>query len=200
MKLLVIGGSSFLGKNLLEEIVEGDYSFSKVTATFFSDDSFPEFANSLSIEAIKYDAISDRHNWDQYDACIYLAGNSNHNLAIREPVLDLSKNTIALLNFLRTFRGRLVYMSSGAVYYGLKGYVGVHIKLNPVFTYGISKLACENYIKAFHHNSSLASYVIFRLFYAYGKYDKPRRLIPQVVKALLLDGRNEFFVSGTGKS
>lgn len=200
MKLLVVGGSSFIGRNLLEESSEGDNQFSEVTATFLNDTSFPTWATSLGIKTIQYDAINDKKSWDRYDVCIYLAGNSDHGLAIRDPLRDLSMNPVGLLSFLQTFHGHLVYMSSAAVYYGLKGCVNTQAKLNPVFTYGISKLACEHYIKAAYHSRGLTSYVIFRLFYAYGKYDKPRRLIPQVVKALLLDQRSEFSVTGTGQS
>jgi len=200
VRLLVVGGSSFIGRNLLEELSEGGHQFSEVMATYLNDTSFPTWAKSLGIKTIQYDVISDKKSWDKYDVCVYLAGNSNHSLAIRDPLKDLSMNAIGLLNFLRTFHGHIVYMSSAAVYYGLKGYVDVHTKLNPVFTYGISKLTCEHYIKAAYHSHNLTSYVIFRLFYAYGKYDKPRRLIPQVVKALLLDQRSGFSVVGTGQS
>lgn len=200
MKLLVVGGSSFLGRNLLEELTEGDYQFSDVAATFLNDISFPSWAESLGIEVMQYDTVNNKRSWDKYDVCIYLAGNSDHGLAIRDPVQDLSITTVGLLNFLQDFHGHLVYLSSGAVYYGLKGYVNVQMKLNPVFAYGISKLACEQYIKALYHRHNLDSYVIFRLFYAFGKYDKPRRLIPRVVESLLLDERNKFSVAGTGQS
>ncbi|MEM4217280.1 MAG: NAD(P)-dependent oxidoreductase [Candidatus Methanomethylicaceae archaeon] len=200
MKLIVIGGSSFIGRNLLEELVEGSYPFSRVTATFSHDTSFLGFSKALGIEAVQYDVINEDRPWDDYEVCIYLAGNSDHNLAIQDPARDLAMNTQGLLRFLRNFHGHLVYMSSGAVYYGLRGYVNAKMPVAPTFSYGISKLACEHYVKAFYQSHSLASYVILRLFYAYGKYDKPRRLIPQVVKAILCDKKKEFYVRGSGKS
>jgi len=200
MKLIVVGGSSFIGRNLVEELVDGNHPFSRITATFLHDTSFPRFVQSLGVEALQCDILKDDHPWDDYEVCVYLAGNSNHGLAIRDPVKDLSLNTQGLLRFLQSFHGHLVYMSSGAVYYGLKAYVSVETPVAPTFSYGISKLACEHYVKAFYQSHGLASYVILRLFYAYGKYDKPRRLIPQVVRAVLCNRKNEFGVRGSGQS
>lgn len=200
MKLLIIGGSSFIGKNFLEDLADGDYPFSDVRATFLHDDSFPQFAKSTGIETLRYDVLYGNDTWNDYEVCVYLAGNSNPSLAIQDPVKDLYMNTQGLLRFLQNFHGHLVYMSFGGVYYGLKGYVSSEMPVAPTFSYGISKVACEHYMKPFYRSHSLASYVILRLFYAYGKYDKPRRLIPQVVKALLWEKKCEFCIPGSGQS
>lgn len=200
MKLLIVGASGFIGKNLIEELGDGRHSFSKVAATFLRDASFPAFVKPFGIAPVRYNSLNDHLSRDEYDVCIYLAGNSDHHLAIQDPSADLSMNALGLLNMLRTFHGHLVYMSSGAVYYGLTGYVDTATSVTPIFSYGISKLACEHYVKAAHHKGNIDSYVMLRLFYAYGKYDKPRRLIPRVAQALLLEGRREFSVRGNGLS
>jgi len=201
MKVLIIGASSFIGKNLLEELTEGSYRVSAVTATYLNDLTFPAFAQKLGVHALQHDLLNSEPIHNEYDVCLYLAGNSNHGAAIKEPLTDLALNTQSCLRFLQHARcKRVIYLSSGAVYYGLKGFVDPQTAVNPVFTYGISKLASEHYTRAYHYMQQLSSYAIFRLFYAYGKYDKPRRLIPQVTRALLAEGRNHFTINGTGQS
>jgi len=200
VNIIIIGGSSFLGRNIIEELTEGDYVSSNIAATYLHDETFPSFTKGVGVEAKRYNMQDDNYSWENYDVCIYLAGNSDHSLAAQDPSLDLSMNTAGLLHFLKSFHGHLVYMSSGAVYYGHKGYVRAGMPLAPLFAYGISKLACEHYIQAAHYCNDLASFVNTRLFYAYGKHDKNRRLIPQVVRTLVIDGKNEFCVHGNGCS
>jgi nucleoside-diphosphate-sugar epimerase len=94
----------------------------------------------------------------------------------------------------------LIYLSSGAVYYGLKGLVSVASAVNPTFTYGISKLASEHYARAARENDRLARLTIFRLFYAYGRYDKERRLVPRIMQHVASGKQEPFMLNGTGIS
>lgn len=200
MNLLIVGGSSFLGRNLSEFIVEESTEVSRAAATYRTDPAFRDWARARGIEPLRYDALQDRRDWRRFDACIYLAGNSDHGLAIQSPDEDLRLNALGLVRFLETYSGRLVYMSSGAVYYGRTGLVKPSVAVSPSFAYGISKLAAEHYVLAAEKAGELSSCMVVRLFYAFGKHDKPRRLIPQVVKSVLVDKRSSFRVRGTGTS
>jgi len=201
MKLLVVGGSSFIGKNLLEELTEESYTLSSIAATYLTDTTFPTFAKNLGVQPVHHNLLVNDFAQDKYDICIYLAGNSNHGTAVDDPVTDLSLNAYALLRFLQNLHvDRFIYLSSGAVYFGLKGFVTPQTLVNPIFSYGISKLASEHYVQFFYHLKRLSSCAVFRLFYAYGKYDKPRRLIPRVTRSLLIDNNKHFTVHGTGQS
>lgn len=199
MKLLIVGASGFIGKNLIEEASSGPYPFREIAGTYRSDDSFPAFAKSHGVHPIRFDGFDDNPRLDSYDCTIYVGGNSNHTLARENPILDLKMNTIPVLNLLKRIEGRLVFLSSAGVYYGLSGKVHPKMNLNPTFNYGISKLTAEHYISAYHQERKLDSCVILRLYYAFGKYDRQNRLIPNVVSTLLA-GQKEFTVSGDGKS
>src|SRR3990170_2404717 len=116
-KTLVVGGSGFIGsalqKHVLDEHTEDDF--------VFSFNRRPEKLGA-KLEMVQLDLLGEISKWrNKYPAAIYVAGNADHGLAKRSPMLDLDLNVRAFLNFMKEFRGSLVLLSSQAVYYGLEG-------------------------------------------------------------------------------
>lgn len=199
MKLLILGGSSFIAKNFLEE---NDFSGYNVTATYHSDKDFPSFAKNLNkrIKVLKYDFLNDKKNFSSFDTCLYFAGNSNHTWSYEHKKEDLTLNTIGLLNFLETFHGRLIYMSSGAVYLGQKGLVKPGSKVSPSFPYAISKISSEYYLNSAYEEGKIASFTCIRFYYAFGPYEEGRRLIPRLFHTFTTEGSNEVTINGDGRT
>ena len=199
MKLLVVGGSSFIARNFLEQ---NDFSELDVTATHLEKEDFPLFVKKLdkNIHPLKYNFLVDKLDFSGFDACIYFAGNANHTLALENKQQDLTLNTTGLLNFLGTFRGRLIYMSSGAVYYGLGGLVSPESTVSPSFPYAISKLASEYYIRSAAEEGRISGFTTIRFYYAFGPYESSRRLIPRLFTQFVGGGLTEFAVNGDGRT
>lgn len=200
MNLLVVGGSGFIGRNVVERLAKGGHPFRRVVATYTAQSDFPTWSRSLGVEPLRLDLSQPVRLPEEFDAAIYTAGNANHATAADVPLSDLELNACALLRFLDGFRGRLVYLSSGAVYYGRQGHVHPGLPLTPTFAYGISKLASEHYAGAARARARLASLVSLRLFYAYGRHDKSRRLVPRLVAAAKRAVDEPFALHGTGAS
>lgn len=199
MKILVIGGSGFIGRNILNKFIEKRLDATLV-ATYCEDITFPKFAQEKGINVIRVDLLRDVSTLPKdVDIGIFVAGNSDHSLAISNPGKDLELSVKTLLNFLEQFKGKLLFLSSGAVYYGLKGKVKEEMLNYPAFSYGISKLTAENYIRYFKKIGKLSDFIIFRLFYAFGEYEKPQRLFSRVIRTVH-SGSNSFTVHGTGSS
>ena len=137
-----------------------------------------------------------------FDAVIYLAGNRDPKESIRNPLSDLDSTVRALVNFLENFScEKFVFLSSGAVYDGLKGHVSPDSKLSPTLPYAISRLTAENYIRFYHkRRRSLGNYVILRFFDAYGPYEPSRKLYTKLVKTFALEGKREFTIFGDGEN
>jgi UDP-glucose 4-epimerase len=135
------------------------------------------------------------------DACLYLAANGDPAASAEKPRWDLESNTIALVNYLSHCAPRhLVYLSSGAVYDGLRGEVSPASPVNPVLPYAISKLASEQYIRFFsERRGAPASYVNVRFFGAYGPYEPTRKITTRWLQALAA-GQREFIVRGDGEN
>ena len=169
MKLLLTRASGFIGKNFIENAPKDI----EITAIYNNSNSIKNFVDEKKLENVKLykcdftkkkelEALFQKIGGN-FEYCIYLAGNVNVPLSITNPIEDLNANAAALINFLSAcgMIGRLVYMSSAAVYDGNKGMVTAQTMLDPVIPYCISKLAAEQYIKFFSSSITLTSLKAF---------------------------------------
>jgi len=193
-KTLVVGGSGFIGsaiqKHVLNEHTENGF--------VFSFNRRPEKLDA-ELERVQLDLLGEIGGWrKKYPAAIYVAGNADHGLAKRSPILDLDLNVRTFLNFMKEFRGSLVLLSSQAVYYGLEGEIPETVDHVSTIPYGLSKQMTEAYAKYFLKNGYLSKLWILRLAYAFGKGERERRLIPRCANAVHNHGKVTLF--GGGKS
>lgn len=179
MKLLVVGASGFLGRNVVRAAVDGDW---EVEGVFCTSSDFPAFAARYGCLATKQDLLKQSRKWDA-DVCIYLAGNANHMASVSSPTDDLRLNAEALARFLQDYAGALVLMSSAAVYDGSVGLVSPATRLSPRLPYAISKMAAERYVWHSAHTRKLDWATVLRLYYGYGPHERESRLVPRIMQA-----------------
>jgi nucleoside-diphosphate-sugar epimerase len=150
------------------------------------------------VESIHLDLLDQQSvkQVESYSSAIYLAGNTDHSLASKNPPQDLKLNVEAFLNFMKYFKGALILFSSQAVYYSYEGSVSEQAEQNPPIPYGISRHTMELYAKYFKHIGRLSSLIIFRPTYIFGKGEKKRRLIPRCAQAALTHGTLKIFGKG----
>ena len=193
-KTLVVGGSGFIG-SAIQNLVLDEKSERLYT---FSFNKRPEKLDA-KLEMVQLDLLGEiTKDINNYPAAIYVAGNADHGLAKRSPMLDLDLNVRAFLNFMKEFRGALVLLSSQAVYYGLEGEILETVDHVSTVPYGLSKQMTEAYAKYFLKNGFLSKLWIFRLAYAFGKGERERRLIPRCANAVR--NREKVTLFGGGKS
>lgn len=183
MDLLVVGASGFLGRNLVAAACSKGW---KVTGTYLNSANFGTYAEKLGFSAVRFEQ-PQRGRWDA-DVCVFVAGNSNHHL---HPLDDLRMNVESLVTFLDSFEGGLVFLSSSAVYEGSEGQVSPSTQPNPKLPYSISKSSAERYVWSRASADALRWATVVRLYYAYGPYDRPTRLIPRAVETHIM-GRPRF--------
>ena len=190
MKLLIVGASGFLGRNVLQVAEASGWD---LVGTYHRSKTFPEVAKKHGCEAVRLDLLAPSRTWDA-DVCLYLAGNPDHRASVLSPPDDLRLNAEALARFLDGFHGGLVLMSSAAVYDGHSGEVTPSAKLDPRWPYAISKFTAEQYVRWSLSIGRLRWATILRLYYAYGPHDHVTRLVPRVLKAVEMR-RREFVVT-----
>ena len=173
MKLLIVGGSSFVGKNLiLKSPTDWD-----VYATYHNDTAFPEFAKNFSnVKPVELD-LTKEESVDKLaktipdpDVIIYFAANSDPHKSVEFPVLDLKLNALGVVLILERVKcKRFVYISSGGVY------------LKTLLPYLFSKRAGEQYVKFFAEKKGF-NYAIIRLFETFGPYIPKRKIFRKLVE------------------
>lgn len=209
MRILLTGAAGFLGRNTL---LTAPRSWKIVAVYRPGNTSFTAFMEKHQfphVQAIPCD-LTDQQQVKQalsrvgtnFDACLALASNTSIPASIQQPVEDLTTNTIGFLHLLQACSCRhLVYLSSGAVYIGLNGLVGPGSPVFPTLPYAISKLAAEQYIRAFveyHHTPKCAT--IVRFFGAYGPYEPDRKLYTKLVRRFAFERNPSFTVTGDGEN
>ena len=209
MRILVTGASGFLGRNALLAIPS---SWQVVALYRLGNTEFLSFLETHRLRHVQPVAcdLTDIHQVEQvigligsaFDSCLALASNTSIPSSIERPIDDLTTNTIGLLHLLQNCSfDHLVYLSSGAVYIGLTGLVGPASAVSPTLPYAISKLAAEQYIRAFaNHHQTPRHATIVRFFGAYGPYESPRKLYTKLVRQFAFKRDPHFTLLGDGEN
>lgn len=209
MRLLVTGASGFIGRNILLALPRTW----EVVALYRSENSdFLRFIQFHQLDHMRpmacdlTDAHQVSHTFNQvgrdFEGCLALASNTSIPGSIEQPIQDLTTNVVGLLHLLQwcTFE-HLVYLSSGAVYVGLTGLVSPASALSPTLPYAISKLAAEQYIRAFVHlHETIRHATIIRFFGAYGPYEPARKLYTKLVHQFAFERNPHFTIVGDGEN
>lgn len=168
MKYLVLGGGGFLGRSLVSHLSrKGDeiISYDIFHSHFF-----------LGVNHIEGD-FSKEDRWTEIlkgvDVCFHLVSATLPKTSNENPCLDVEKNLLGTLNLLAAAKlakmPKIIFSSSGGTVYGNVGFnrISENSPLNPICSYGIVKLAIENYLYMFQELYGL-EYVVLRLANLYG--------------------------------
>lgn len=209
MRLLMTGAAGFLGLNALLALPRSW----QIVALYRPGNStlvdFVKRHDLQHVQAVACDVTDPRQvaqvvqeYGNEFDSCLALASNTSIPLSIEQPAYDLTTNTLGLLHILEHCRiEHLVYLSSGAVYIGLQGCVGPDAAVSPTLPYAISKLAAEQYIRAFAlHRRTCNHATIVRFFGAYGPYEPTRKLYTKLVRQFYFARNPHFMVTGDGEN
>ncbi|MCZ2443747.1 MAG: NAD(P)-dependent oxidoreductase [Flavobacteriales bacterium] len=183
-KVIVFGGSGFLGSYLVHELVSRKYRVIVADITPFQETDnvkyFPcSILNSDEIEQVMKAGADVVYN---------LAGFANLDKAVDYPVETFSLNVIGNLNVLEACRKhKIAYFVYASSAYALneKGSF-----------YGISKLTSEKNVREYHKRYGL-NYTILRYGSVYSEKDFENNYIFHIVKEAWLKGT--IFHSGDGE-
>jgi ADP-L-glycero-D-manno-heptose 6-epimerase len=174
MKILITGGSGFVGKNLTEQLVNDGHEVT-ITSTGY-EPTFPGVSNILYIglNGINYNLIP------KVDAVIHLMANNN--------TLDKNKQEMFRINFheprelFYQIKSKgcscFIYASSTAVYGSQPApYIENETIVKPLNVYGESKAAFDNFAMNFASNFSVTVYGLrYCNIYGPGEEQKGRRM------------------------
>lgn len=169
MKILITGGEGFIGSSLYESLKKKHdvYTIDKVKSlnkkSFLCNITNKENLNNLTIKKI--------------DVVIHTAAQTTVAKSFDNIDLDLKSNIIGTFNLLNWSKKqnvkKFIFTSTFNVYKekNNKIYYKENDTCMPSSYYGISKLACENYIKVFCDENKI-NWNVLRIFNTYGSKQK----------------------------
>lgn len=172
MNVLVLGGCGFIGSHLVDQLLVCGH---KVRVF----DRGPELFRA-PLQAVDYrfgdfaDAYSLDEALDGIDIVYHLISTSLPSTSNLNPISDVQGNLINTLQLLDLMLKKkipkIVYLSSGGTVYGIPNTTPISEihTLQPICSYGVVKVAIENYLHMFYHLYGL-QYVVLRVSNPYGE-------------------------------
>lgn len=164
MLALVTGGNGFIGSGLVDRLRTAGYRIRVL------DQSAPradvDWQNVDYVRGSLENAAGIPALLDGVDLVFHLASSTVPSTSNLDPVADVQSNLVGALNLctamIRAGKRRLVFFSSGGTVYGNPRQLPVpetHA-LHPISSYGVVKVAIENYLLMFEQLGSLDPLII----------------------------------------
>lgn len=193
LKITITGGSGFIGTHLAE-------SLKKEHEVVILDQNSPKIKG---VEFHKCDLIKDEiFEWTKSsEIMIHLAAAVGVKMTEEEPIKTLDLNILGTRKVLEACEKndvkKIVFSSSSEIYGEPQN---IPIKetepITPITNYGVSKMAGEEYVKAFSKKFGI-KYSILRFFNAYGPNQSNNFVIPEFVNNAILG--KPIIIHGSGK-
>lgn len=178
MRVLVLGGSGFLGSYVVDELMAAGHKV--VSLDRYLERFRPEYEN---VEFYQADfgnrgALNDVLSTG-IDVVVHLVSSTIPQTSNEDPIFDVQSNlveTIALLEMcVKHSVRKVIFTSSGGTVYGIPSteLISENHPTLPHCSYGISKLAIENYLHLFYVLHGL-KYHALRISNPYGARQDPR--------------------------
>lgn len=205
MKILILGGTGFIGRNLTEKLLTNH-----IPVRLFSRTSPLEqhknYGKLLEWHRGDFSNSTELSNaMEGCDVIYHLIGTTTPQTSNKFPIMDISENLLASVRMLETARcnsiQKIIFVSSGGTVYGIpeQNMIKETHPTNPICSYGIVKLAIEKYLNLFHINGG-PDYTIFRLGNPYGYYQSPEAcqgVIPVFMKKAMEQNSIQIWGDGT---
>jgi UDP-glucose 4-epimerase len=171
MNILILGGSGFIGSNLVERLAHSKHNIkvllhknSNTIKTFNNAEYF--FSDFSNIENIP-------KMFNGVDLVINLITTTQPSNSNADKIYDIESNLInnvKLLDLMRTYSiPKIIYASSGGAIYGnsITDKINEDNNLHPISSYGIVKIAIESYLRLYKRLYDI-DYLILRISNPYG--------------------------------
>jgi len=194
MRILVTGGSGFIGSRLIHNLQKLGHNVLSV------DKRKPTQEIDHIVADISDPSVLDL-DYGRIDIIYHIAAQSGGYFSLANPYEDCLWNSVGTMNITKLAQKlgvkKLVYTSSMAVYGNMENALEENAT-NPISFYGSSKLSGEHYVKLVQEHSQIP-FTILRLFATYGAgqdLSNKHQGILSIYLDMALNG-NEIRITGT---
>jgi UDP-glucose 4-epimerase len=178
MRVLILGGSGFLGSHIVDKFLDENCD---VCVYDLSKERFrrtPPRVHFFNGDLGNVGAL-DELLATGFDAVLHCVSTTTPKTSNESPEFDILSNVVATVHLLdlciRHKVGKFVFLSSGGTVYGDIGSasaVDENHPVQPISSYGVSKLTIEHYLHVYHRIHGL-SFVSLRIANPYGERQNP---------------------------
>ena len=197
-KVLVTGGAGFIGSHIVEELVTRGVETISVDNYFAGKHAnLAHLSGYSNFQEVACD-VTDLEALDTHFSgveAVFHEAASKKTICLNDPRRDLEINAAGTFNLLELAVkhrvSKFVHASTGSVYGEAQYFPQDETHpLVPTSYYGVSKLAGEKYVKAFHHLHNLDTTVL-RYFHVYGPRQESSEVggVVSIFTRLLLHGQ-----------
>ena len=195
-KIIVTGGSGFIGSNLVNYLIKKSYYVINIDKLTYSSNTYGK--NKLprnKYKFFKFD-INNRKKLKSVikkykPECIFnLAAETHVDRSIDSPHQFIHSNILGVFNILETIRHnnkkiKLIHISTDEVYGDLKiNKSSEKFPYNPSSPYSASKASADHLIKSYIRTYKLPA-IISNCCNNFGPYQFPEKLIPKIISNIL---------------
>jgi UDP-glucose 4-epimerase len=182
MRILVLGGSGFLGSHIVDKFLAEKHD---VVVYDLYPERFRRSPAGIKFHTGDFGNVGalDELIATGFDAVIHCVSTTTPKSSNESPEFDIQSNVIGTVYLLdvcvKHNVGKLVFLSSGGTIYGDigdKDMVDETHAVRPMCSYGVSKLTIEHYLDVYRHLRGL-NYVALRLSNPYGERQSPLRAL-----------------------
>lgn len=175
MKIVILGGGGFIGSAIVDRLLLDGHDLRIFERPRV--EPYRKFSESERVEWISGDmlsisdislALADR------DLVIHLVSTTLPKNSNEDPIYDVQSNLVGTLQILNAMVKlnvrKIVFISSGGTVYGTPKYLPIdeNHPCNPQVSYGITKLAIENYLLLYEKMHGIKAFIL-RVANPFGK-------------------------------
>lgn len=192
-KVLITGGGGFIGSHVAKNLLEKGFSVRLFDLNFDHHELlWKELSNGVQVEKIRGNILDKEILAKAISGCDYVI-HAAAMLGVKNTELNklecLNINILGTINVLdacvKEKIKRIIFTSSSEVYgEAIQWPINENSPRSPVSPYGVSKLAGEEYMKAYSQKYGL-DFSIIRFFNVYGPGEVAQFVVPRFIKSVL---------------
>ena len=205
MKILVTGGTGYIGSHTCVELLDAGYEVVIIDNLSNSKKEVVDYIEKITNKKVKFyeedvqnkDALRKIFNENNIDAVIHFAGYKAVGESVAKPLMYYRNNldsTISLLEVMNEFDVKKIAFSSSATVYGKPKSLPIKedFELSTTNPYGSTKLMIEDILRDLYVSDNNWSIAILRYFNPIGAHSSgligenpngiPNNLMPYIIK------------------